>query len=218
MFGCDFAAVLCKYAKHSHFAETFLAPGKRVSGKAIRKQMAYETLRAASDMLPTHALHDGIPIIGEIVHKLAKGFLTFTVLLFIYCIAVFDESFKVAALDCFLYSSGVVDCTFEGEQLFELFFEMGAVHHKHGIWHKRSEPAYPFSSVRMDKHILYLIHIISFVYGGNNIFDERIIAHSEALKMYGRKGFMPFIIGCIHSRRPFEISTFCCNEDHLFLL
>ena len=78
---------------------------------------------------------------------------------------------------------------------------MEAVHHKYGIGHKRFELADPSSSVRMDKHILYPIHIISFVYGGNNVFNERVIAHSEALKMYWRNGFMSFIIGCIHSLR-----------------
>ena len=53
----------------------------------------------------------------------------------------------------------------------------------------------------MDKYILDLIHIVSLVYGGSDVFDKGFVIHAKALKVNGIYRPVPFFIGRIHTLR-----------------
>ena len=78
---------------------------------------------------------------------------------------------------------------------------MKSIHYEYGVGHEISELFYPVSAVGMDKNILDLIHIVSFVYGSGDILYECLITHPKALKMHGVYRFVPLFVGNIHALR-----------------
>ena len=103
MLGGNPASVLGEYAEHSHLAETFPAPSKRIPRKPFGENVTDKRLGAASAMASVQTLDDRIPVVLKVVDKLRKSLSSSLVLLFIYQIAESDKGNKIVFPNRFAY-------------------------------------------------------------------------------------------------------------------